>query len=886
MLATPAAAQITPVPFCSDWKYLDTAISAAPANNPTGVTWKQAGFTDTAWPTDNAQFGFGDGDEEKVVSSTARFTTYFRKKFTLTSTQHSALQTNVILEVIADDGAAIYINNGTARLSNMSGTIVYNTPASTTRNDYRENNYRQTGANTSRWSVPKSQLVVGENIIAVEVHQSSATSSDLSFDLRLRDSTAPGHTRGPWLQKLGPDRVTICWETDQSVIGTVKTGTSPTTLGSPVSEPTAGTRHAVTLTGLSPSQKIFYSIGDANSGYVKGSRYFFKTAPVSGTAQTVRIWAIGDSGFATPEQESVRVGFIQNFNRVNGVQQHIDAWLMLGDNAYDNGTESEYQEGVFEIYPSTLWNSALWPTLGNHDAYTTPHPYFDIFSLPVAGECGGVASGTENYYSFDYANIHFVCLDSMDVSRAVGGAMYNWLDQDLAATTAEWIIAFWHHPPYTKGGGHDSDNATDSDGRMKDMRERFTVLCEQYGVDVVLCGHSHSYERTFLIDGHTGVSSTFNSNRLQLVRQKGSGHPNLTTNPAGPYVKPYGLGNAGAVYIVGGSSGEARTDFPTQHPATFTRLGQLGSCYLEVSSNQLTMKFVRDSGVVGDEFVLQHHWDGLNNWSEDEPQSVTLDSGIPLPSGAIWNIDSIVNGTYTGTPPNITITPTLNFVGTVSINYSVQSQSGATDPDKFTAKRVFDGYVFGVDDQPTISGPITLTVQEGQSVPFSYTISDPENDSYNEYWSTSYGGGSLSVSNGSGTYGAGSYLNSTSDTITLALYSSVGGGPIYHDIAVTITPEPTQVSSPGTSTYTDTAVDLEVTYNEPHGWVVSGPTITSQPSHGSITWNDPNPGGSAGTVYFTYTPDTGYTGPDSFSYEFSNGANTSSGTGSVTVGSP
>ena len=129
-------------------------------------------------------------------------------------------------------------------------------------------------------------------------------------------------------------------------------------------------------------------------------------------------------------------------------------------------------------------------------------------------------SGTEAYYSFDWGNIHFVALDSHDTDRSapanpasnvcppgVGGAMYQWLCADLAATDQDFIIAFWHHPPYTKGS-HDSDNAADSAGIMKEMRERFLPVLDAYGVDLVLTGHSHSYERSVLLHDHYGVSST------------------------------------------------------------------------------------------------------------------------------------------------------------------------------------------------------------------------------------------------------------------------------------------------------------------------------------------------------------------------------------------
>jgi len=114
------------------------------------------------------------------------------------------------------------------------------------------------------------------------------------------------------------------------------------------------------------------------------------------------------------------------------------------------------------MYPDVLRQSVVWPTIGNHDTYTdftlTDFPYLHIFSLPTQGEAGGVPSGTKRYYSFNYGNIHFVCLDSMSSVRTTGSPMLQWLAQDLAANTngLAWLIAFWHHPPYSKGT-HDSD---------------------------------------------------------------------------------------------------------------------------------------------------------------------------------------------------------------------------------------------------------------------------------------------------------------------------------------------------------------------------------------------------------------------------------------------
>jgi hypothetical protein len=224
---------------------------------------------------------------------------------------------------------------------------------------------------------------------------------------------------------------------------------------------------------------------------------------------------------------------------------------MLGDNAYCCGADNEYQSYVFEVYPELLRQVVVWPTVGNHDTSQSPvlsddFPYYRIFTMPTNAEAGGVASGSEHYYSYDHANIHFICLDSMAaVLRQPNSAMLQWLRADLANNTRDWVIAYWHHPPYTKGT-HDSDY----EGDLIEMRQNVLPILEDYGVDLVLCGHSHVYERSYLIDGHYGSSSTFSAAN---VIAGGDGRGNGT----GAYVKPAGgLGeHRGTVYVVDGSSG-------------------------------------------------------------------------------------------------------------------------------------------------------------------------------------------------------------------------------------------------------------------------------------------------------------------------------------------
>jgi hypothetical protein len=273
---------------------------------------------------------------------------------------------------------------------------------------------------------------------------------------------------------------------------------------------------------------------------------------------------------------------------------------MLGDNAYEVGTDDEYQGRVFDVYSAILPRVPLWSTIGNHDAgQPDPDghiPYLDIFTLPTQGEAGGVPSGTERYYSFDYANVHLVCLDSSTSDRSANAPMLAWLGEDLAATDKDWIIAFWHHPPYSKGT-HNSDTEIE----LIQMRQNALPILEDYGVDLVLCGHSHVYERSFLLDGHYGPSYSLGGT---MVLDAGLGR----TNSGGVYVKPAGGlgGHCGTVYTVCGCSGEGGPNsfFYGLHPAMAKSLSGFGSLLLRVDNLRLDLQFLRPSGAVDDYFTI------------------------------------------------------------------------------------------------------------------------------------------------------------------------------------------------------------------------------------------------------------------------------------------
>ncbi|MCX6903198.1 MAG: metallophosphoesterase [Verrucomicrobia bacterium] len=233
-------------------------------------------------------------------------------------------------------------------------------------------------------------------------------------------------------------------------------------------------------------------------------------------------------------------------------------------------------------------------------------PYFHNFSMPTNGEAGGVASGNQSYYSFDYADVHFISLNGLSRDlRQPNSEMFQWLARDLAATTQRWKIAYWHTPPYTKGS-HNSDSLADIDGAMVDMRENFVPILETYDVDLVLNGHSHVYERTYLLNGHYGFSSTFDpTNKVD----GGNGREDGT----GAYLKP---SDRGAVYVTAGV-GSYPFSGPLNHPAHVVKFqGYAGSCLMDVNSNRLDYRFIAADGTVMDHFTL------LKGASQSAPPAV------------------------------------------------------------------------------------------------------------------------------------------------------------------------------------------------------------------------------------------------------------------------
>ena len=392
-----------------------------------------------------------------------------------------------------------------------------------------------------------------------------------------------------------------------------------------------GDHKEASISGLLADTIHYYAVG----GEVDiSTAAHFKTAPETGSMPadgSVKIWIVGDSGKATEAADAVNEGFKEYFASTG--DDTLDVLLMLGDNAYDDGTDEEFQTTFFDRFTDVLLSTPVWATVGNHEMGSggfsivvdeleyapviddgieyNGMPFLDIFSFPTAGEQGGIASGTEQYFSFNYGNVHIVNLDSQLAARDADqmSAMKQWFIDDMSATLAtgkiHWTVVIFHHPVYTKGG-HDSDDGDhifkNYDRPMLDMREQFVPLFDQYGVDLVYNGHDHLYERSYYLQGHTGLSTTFDPELHAELTTAGVPTSGLGEE-AHNQITASGLDDR-VVYSVVGSSGKLTITEDPMHPAHLLRTTQMGSVLLDITAQQLDVRFILSDGSVGDYFTL------------------------------------------------------------------------------------------------------------------------------------------------------------------------------------------------------------------------------------------------------------------------------------------
>ena len=361
------------------------------------------------------------------------------------------------------------------------------------------------------------------------------------------------------------------------------------------SAPEGTCQHEATVSGLAPATTYYYAVYDGDRLLAGGEEsHRFKTHPAAGAHAPLRFWVVGDSGTGDSVQSNVHNAMLEFTRRQN---RPIDIYLHVGDMAYGRGLDEEFDRNFFKPYRQTLRNTVCWPAMGNHEGLTSNGqtqigPYYDCYILPAHGEAGGLSSGTEAYYSFDYGSAHFVVLDSYDLDRSPNAPMARWLASDLESTDTDWIFAYWHHPPYTKGS-HDSD----AEHELVEMRENIMPILEAGGVDMVFSGHSHIYERSMLIDGAYATPTTAEG----VILDDGDGDP----SGDGSYRKSAGLyPHEGMVAVVTGHGGAGVSRKGTVPVMRRVIHPEHGSMIVDVEGDTATVTMLNAQGEQRDAFQI------------------------------------------------------------------------------------------------------------------------------------------------------------------------------------------------------------------------------------------------------------------------------------------
>ncbi len=429
-----------------------------------------------------------------------------------------------------------------------------------------------------------------------------------------------GFSRAPYVQQATPTGMHVLWRTVEGIDARVRYGVDVEKLTQEVEEeairvrriaghrdevwqpekyivagPRGTRQYEAEIAGLESDTTYYYAIYDGEKRLTpEDASYHFHTSPAPGESKDAFFWVVGDSGTGEKRQSEVHQAMLDYTEKID---RPIDFVLHVGDMAYENGTDKQFQEHFFDMYETTLRQTVVWPAMGNHEGRSANGKvglgvYFDAYLCPTRGESGGVGSGNESYYSFDYGDIHFVVLNSFDVNRTDDGAMASWLKEDLGRVRANWLVAYWHHPPYSKGS-HDTDIEDDS----IEMRSQIMPILESHGVDLVLTGHSHIYERSMLMDGAYDTPTTVEG----VILDDGDGDP----AGDGPYRKLPGLeAHQGTVQVVAGNGGTDVERMATM-PVMKRVLVENGSVLISIKGDVLDGVMINFQGEERDRFQLR-----------------------------------------------------------------------------------------------------------------------------------------------------------------------------------------------------------------------------------------------------------------------------------------
>ena len=292
--------------------------------------------------------------------------------------------------------------------------------------------------------------------------------------------------RAPYLQNPTQTSIEVAWRTVEPTIGRVQYGVEKGRLDHEVVEAQSAQKHHVRLDGLEIATRYYYEVYSGSDR--TANEESFKSAPRHDQKQ-FSFLVLGDSGVDTPTQWRVGEQMRKSMN-----EREADFVVHVGD--VHQGAGDYYDDIYFKPYRDIIKNVNVFTSLGNHDVITdNGGVYLDDFYLPHNN-----ADSTERYYSFRWANAYFIALDT-NSDFSPGSPQHEFLLEALTDSlrqSAMWTFVYAHHPPFTEFWTNYYGDAR--------VQNHLVPIYEEYDVDMVMNGHTHSYERGEMEHVHYLVS--------------------------------------------------------------------------------------------------------------------------------------------------------------------------------------------------------------------------------------------------------------------------------------------------------------------------------------------------------------------------------------------
>ena len=546
------------------WNYLDNNVD--PGTSEDRYAWTKEGYQVDSWKSAAGKFGakngalgsLGGGYTPTVLlnqyikgTSNDIPTFFFRTTVNVNSLDDLGSLTG---NLYYDDAAIIYINGiEVASFDKPSGG--YDTNMS--YGGSNDSNPREGQINLTADQL-KDVLKVGENVIAVELHQGRASSSDVYFEfanLQVNYGQTPVEQKALNLT-VGKDEteMNLTWYANTSEIGTVEYAKASEDGEFPSEFTTVNATgnqsndngfyyNQATLTNLEENTKYVYRL--VNNDTVSKT-YEFTTEDFDESYNFILAGdpQIGASGNATNDTEGWKKTLQDSINKFDP-----DFILSAGDQVNTASNESQYSGYLASEY---LTNTPQANVVGNHDS--SSNAYSQHFNLPNVSDKGATTAGSDYWYV--YNNTLFMNINSNNMSTAEHKAF---MEEAIAANPdARWKVVSFHHSVYSV-----ANHAVEGD--ILQRREELTPVFDELGIDVVLMGHDHVYVRSNIMKGMQVVTDTSD---LQSV-----------TDPDGVLYVTANSASGSKYYNI-------KTDISTEFVAKMDQSKQRSISNIEVSENE------------------------------------------------------------------------------------------------------------------------------------------------------------------------------------------------------------------------------------------------------------------------------------------------------------